>query len=70
MKEEDIEMAIKDWDDDWRILVLNREIPTEIKEEEVRREHTHLKEIIVPKRLRTGQIKAQQTKWGTSKTGT
>jgi hypothetical protein len=36
IKEVDIEMAIKDWDDDWRIPVLNREIPAEIEEEEVR----------------------------------
>jgi hypothetical protein len=27
IKEEDIEMAIKDWNDDWRIPVLNQEIP-------------------------------------------
>jgi hypothetical protein len=31
---EDIEMAIKDWNDDWRILVLNQEIPID-KEVEV-----------------------------------
>jgi hypothetical protein len=29
----DIEMAIKDWDDDRRIPVLNREMPTEMEEE-------------------------------------
>jgi hypothetical protein len=35
----DIEMAIKDWEDDWRIPVLIREVPAEIKEEdEVRQE--------------------------------
>jgi hypothetical protein len=29
IKEEDIEMAIKDWNDDWRIPVLNQEMPTD-----------------------------------------
>jgi hypothetical protein len=38
-------MAIKDWEDEWRILFLTRDIPTEIEEEEVRQEHTHAKEI-------------------------
>jgi hypothetical protein len=47
-------MAIKDWDDDWRILVLNREIPTKIQEEQVRQEHKHDEEITVPKRPRIG----------------
>jgi hypothetical protein len=40
IKEVDIEMAIKDWEDDWRIPVLNREIPAKIEEEEVRQEKT------------------------------
>jgi hypothetical protein len=34
--EGDIQMAIKDWEDEWRIPVLTREIPAEIEEEEVR----------------------------------
>jgi hypothetical protein len=40
IKQMDIEMAIKDWEDDYRIPILIREIPTEIEEEEVRQEHT------------------------------
>jgi hypothetical protein len=36
IKQEDIEMTIKDWEDDWRIPVLIREIPAEIEEQEVR----------------------------------
>jgi hypothetical protein len=70
IKQVDIEMAIKDWEDDWRIPVLIREIPAEIEEEEVRQEQTHVEEITVPKKPRTGQNKAQQKKGGTSKTGT
>jgi hypothetical protein len=38
IKEANIEMAIKDWDDDWRIRVLDREIPAEMEEEEVGQE--------------------------------
>ena len=41
----DIEMVIKDWEDDWRIPVLIREIPIELEEEEVRQEHTHAEEV-------------------------
>jgi hypothetical protein len=39
--EGDIEMAIKDWEDDWRIPVLTRDIPAGAEEEEARQEHTH-----------------------------
>jgi hypothetical protein len=39
----DIQMTIKDWENEWRILVLTQEIPAEIEEEEVRQEHTHAK---------------------------
>ena len=28
IKEEDVEMAIRDWHDEWRIPVLNQEMPT------------------------------------------
>jgi hypothetical protein len=53
-------MAIKDWEDDWRILVLIQEIPAKIEEEEeVRHEHTHVEEVTVPKKPRTSQNKAQ-----------
>jgi hypothetical protein len=70
IKQEDIEMAIKDWEDDWRIPFIIREIPTEIEKEVVREEKTHAEERIVPKKPRIGQNKAQHKKWGTSKTGT
>jgi hypothetical protein len=59
----DIQMSIKDWEDEWRIPVLTRKIPTEIEEEEVTEEHTHdeevgqeqthPKEVTVPKKTRT-----------------
>jgi hypothetical protein len=58
IKEADIEMAIKDWDDDWRIPVLNQEMPTGM-EEEVGQGQTPVEEITVPKKPRTGQNKAQ-----------
>jgi hypothetical protein len=60
----DIEMTIKYWDDNWRIPILNREIPTEMEEEEVRQEQTHVEEITVPKKPKTGKNKAQQKKGG------
>jgi hypothetical protein len=53
-----IDMVIKDWDDEWRILVLNQEMPAGM-EEEVGQEQTPTEEIIVPKKPRTGQNKAQ-----------
>jgi hypothetical protein len=31
VKEEDVEMAIKDWHDDWRIPDLNQEMPMQIR---------------------------------------
>jgi hypothetical protein len=41
--EGDIEMAIKDWEDDWRIPVLTQDIPAGAEEEEARQEHTHVR---------------------------
>jgi hypothetical protein len=32
--EGDIDMVIKDWEDEWKILVLTQEIPTKTTEEE------------------------------------
>jgi hypothetical protein len=43
--EGDIQIGIKDWEDEWMILVLTREIPIEIEEEEVKHEHTHAEEV-------------------------
>jgi hypothetical protein len=72
-------MDIKDWEDEWRILVLTREILAKIEEEEIRQEHTHdkevgqeqtqPKEVTVPKKPRIGQNKPQQKKGGTFNTG-
>jgi hypothetical protein len=55
---EDIEMIIKDWDDDWRIPVLNQEIPAE-KEAKAEQEKTFAEDKMVPKKLRTGNNKVQ-----------
>jgi hypothetical protein len=41
----DIEMAIKDWEDNWRILVLTRDIPIGAEGEEERQEHPHDEEV-------------------------
>jgi hypothetical protein len=60
-------MTIKDWEYEWKIPVLIQEITANI-EEDIIQEHTHFKEITVPKKPRTGQKKAQQKKGGTSKT--
>jgi hypothetical protein len=66
----DIEMAIKDWEDDWRILVLIQDIPVEVEEEEeVRQDHKQLEKVTVPNKPRTSQNKAQKKKRGTSKIG-
>jgi hypothetical protein len=43
--EGDIQMAIKDWEDKWRIPVLTREIPTKIEEEEEIQEHIDDEEV-------------------------
>jgi hypothetical protein len=69
IKEADIEMTIKDWDDDWRIPVMNQEIPIDT-EVEVVQEKTPAEEITLPKKPRIGQNKAQQKKGGVSKKGT
>jgi hypothetical protein len=65
IKEEDIEMSIKDWNNDWRIPILNQEIPAD-KDTKAVQEHTPK----VPKNPRTGQNLTQQKKGGVSKKGT
>jgi hypothetical protein len=42
--EGDIEMVIKDWEDEWRILVLTRDIHVGVEEEEMK-ECTHAEEV-------------------------
>jgi hypothetical protein len=75
----DIEMVIKDWEDDWRIAVITRDIPVGVEEEEARQEHPHDEEVgqeetqpqgvTMPKKPRMGQTKPKQMKVGTSKIG-
>jgi hypothetical protein len=65
-------MAIKYFEDDWRILVLTQDIPARTEEEESRHEHTNVEEagkgerqtheVPVPKKLRTCQTKTKKTK--------
>jgi hypothetical protein len=54
-------MAIKDWNEDWRIPVLNQEMPADT-EAEAGQEQTPAEEIMVPKKPRTGQTQVQQKK--------
>jgi hypothetical protein len=69
IKDADIEMTIKDWDDDWRIPVLNQEMPIGM-EEGVGQGQTPVEDIKIPKKPRIGQNKAQQKKGGASKKST
>jgi restriction endonuclease len=62
-------MAIKDWNDDWRIPILNQEMPTRMEEKEGK-EQTLAEEIAVPNKPRSGQNKVQQNKGGVSKKDT
>jgi hypothetical protein len=43
--EGDIQMAIKDLDDKWRVPSLTQEMSTEREEDEARHEHTHSEEV-------------------------
>jgi hypothetical protein len=43
--EGDIEMVIKDWEDEWRIPILTRDIPAGVEEEEEGQEHPHAEEV-------------------------
>jgi hypothetical protein len=52
--EGDINMVIKDWEDDWKIPVLTQDIPARTEEEEAGQEETQPQEVPVPKKLRTG----------------
>jgi hypothetical protein len=69
VKEEGIEMAIKDWHKDWRIPDLNQEMPVD-KEVDAQQEQTPTRDKIVPKKPKTGQNSTQQKKGGVSKKGT
>jgi hypothetical protein len=70
IKEEDIEMAIKDWHvDDWRILDLNQEMSVD-KEANAGQEKTLPGDKMTPNKPNTGQNLVQQKKGGASKKGT
>jgi len=43
VKEEDIDMSIKDWKDDWILLLLNQEMPTG-KEADAGKDQTPVKD--------------------------
>jgi hypothetical protein len=51
-------MAIRDWYDDWRILVLNQEMPTD-KEVKVGQEQKLAGDKTMPKKPRTGHNPTQ-----------
>jgi hypothetical protein len=50
IKEEDIKM-VKDWNKEWRIPILNQDIPAD-REAEEGKENTPAEEIMVPKKPR------------------
>jgi hypothetical protein len=54
VKEEDVEMAIKDWQDDWRVLVLNQEMFVN-KEVDAGLEQTLVGDKMMPKKPNPGQ---------------
>jgi hypothetical protein len=64
--EEDVEMDMRDWPDDWKIPVLNQEQP---KGMEVDAGQTKIpaRDKATPKRPKPTQKLAQQNKWGATK---
>jgi hypothetical protein len=70
IREGDIDMAIKDWEDDWKIPSLTQEIPTKMAKEEVKQAETHPIEVPVPKKWRMGQTKMNPKNEGSTNTGT
>jgi hypothetical protein len=67
--EEDIDMVINKWDDEWKTLVLSQEILERKTEEATGQGETQPKEIQVPKRQRMGQGRTTQIDKGTTKIG-
>jgi len=49
IKEEEVDMAMRDWQDDWKIPVINKEIPKG-KEVEVGSSKTHVGDNDAPKK--------------------
>jgi hypothetical protein len=68
--EGDIDMVIKDWEDEWKIPVLTQDLPERTTEEEAGQGETQPQEVPVPKKWRMGQTKTKQTNEGTMKMGT
>jgi hypothetical protein len=68
--EGDIDMVIKDWEDEWKIPVLTQDLPERTTEEEAGQGETQPQEVPVPKKWRTGQTKTKKTDEGAAKTGT
>jgi hypothetical protein len=68
--EGDIDMVIKDWEDEWKILVLAQEFMERTTKEEAGQGETQPQEIQVPKKWRMGQKKTNQADEGATKIGT
>jgi hypothetical protein len=69
IKEEDIDMAMKNWQDDWRVTFLTQEIPTG-KEANAGQDQTHVRDKVAPKNPKPIQKLEQQKKGGVPKKGT
>jgi hypothetical protein len=50
----DIDMVIKDWEDEWKILVLTQDLLERTAEEEARQKETHTQGVPLPKKQRMG----------------
>jgi hypothetical protein len=57
--EGNIDMVIKDWEDEWKIPVLTQEFSERTVEKEAGQGETHPQEVPVPKKWRMGQTKTK-----------
>jgi hypothetical protein len=62
-------MAIKDWQDDWRVPVLTQEMPIG-KEIDRGKDQTPVGDKVAPKKPNSSQKSVQQNKGGVPKKGT
>jgi hypothetical protein len=62
-------MAIKDWQDDWRVPVPTQEMPTD-KEVEAGKDQTPFGDKVAPKKPNPSQKPTEQNKGGVPKKGT
>jgi hypothetical protein len=69
VKEEYVDMTIKDWQDDWKIPVLTQEIPTG-KEVDAEQYQTPVVDKFAPKKPNPSHKSAQKKKVGVPKKGT